>query len=126
MPLWSSDSTARRRVAPAIALLVGAEAALFFTFLVVFGPLTLSARLVPLVVVLVLSAALYGGHDWSRWALLAPIVFRLWRIVPITAAAWGVGRVGTALFLTVVILAELGGGFILIDTYLGRRAPAPT
>ena len=104
-----------------IALLLISEATLFFTFLFVVGPIPTLDRLLPLVVVLVLCAALYWGQDWARWALLAPIAFRTWNLVLLTAAAWGVGRTGTALFLTLIILAELAAAFILVDGYLSRR-----
>lgn len=107
----------RTDVTAAIALVVIAEATLFFTFLFVVGPIPTSARLVPLAVVLVLCAALYRGQHWARWVLLAPIAFRVWRLVPLTAAAWGLGRTGTALFLTLIILAELTAAFILLDRY---------
>ena len=76
---------------------------------------------VPLAVVLVLCAALYRGQDWARGALLAPIAFRVWRVVPLIAAAWGLGRTGTALFLTFIILAELFAALILLDSYFARR-----
>jgi len=68
--------------------------------------------------VLVLCAALYWGQGWARWALLAPIGFRVWRLVPLTAAAWGLGRAGIALFLTLIILVELAAAFLLLDRYL--------
>jgi len=109
--------TTRTDVSAAIALLI-AEATLFFTFLFVVGPIAMPARLVPLAAVLVLCAALYWGQSWARWALLAPIGVRVWRLVPLTAAAWGLGRPGFALFLTLIILVELAAAFILLDRYL--------
>jgi glucan phosphoethanolaminetransferase (alkaline phosphatase superfamily) len=109
--------TTRTDVSAAIALLI-AEATLFFTFLFVVGPIAMPARLVPLAAVLVLCAALYWGQNWARWALLAPIGVRVWRLVPLTAAAWGLGRPGFALFLTLIILVELAAAFILLDRYL--------
>jgi len=101
-----------------------AEATLFFTFLFVVGPIATPARLLPLAAVLVLCAALYWGQSWARWVLLAPIGFRVWRLVPLTAAAWGVGRAGIAVFLTLIILAELAAAFLLLDKYL-RSFPFP-
>ncbi|HEY3221032.1 MAG TPA: hypothetical protein VGJ80_09890 [Gemmatimonadales bacterium] len=114
----------RPDVSAPIVLLLIAEATLFFTFLFVVGPIATLARLLPLAVVLVLCAALYWGQTWARWALLAPIGFRVWRLVPLTAAAWGLGRPGFALFLTLIILAELAALFILIDQYF-RNFPFP-
>jgi hypothetical protein len=110
----------RTDVSAAIVLLLIAEATLFFTFLFVVGPIATLARLLPLVAVLVLCAALYwgGGQNWARWALLAPIGFRVWRLVLLTAAAWGLGRAGIAVFLTLIILVELAALFILVDRYL--------
>ena len=105
----------------AIALLLFAEATLFFTFLFIIGPIATLARLLPLAVVLVLCAALYWGQNWARWALLIPVAFRVWKIVLLIAAAWGLGRTGTALFLMFIILAELFAAFILVDPYLARR-----
>ena len=105
----------------AIALLLLAEATLFFTFLFIIGPIATLARLLPLAVVLVLCTALYRGQEWARWALLAPIAFRVWKVVLLIAAAWGLGRTGIALFLTFIILAELFAAFILLDSYLVRR-----
>src|SRR5438093_153006 len=117
--------TTRTDVSAAIALLI-AEATLFFTFLFVVGPIATPARLLPLAAVLVLCAALYWGQRWARWALLAPIGFRVWRLVPLTAAAWGVGRPGIALFLTLIILVQLAAAFILLDRYLRySRFPLP-
>jgi len=110
--------TTRTDVSAAIALLLIAEATFFFTFLFVVGPIATPARLLPLAAVLVLCAALYWGQDWARWALLAPIGFRVWRLVPLTAAAWGLGRPGFALFLTLIILVELAAAFMLLDRYL--------
>ena len=107
-----------RTDASAIALLLIAEATLFFTFLFVVGPIGTLARLLPLAAVLVLCAALYWGQSWARWALLVPIGFRVWRLVPLTAAAWGLGRPGFALFLTLIVLVELAAAFILLDRYL--------
>jgi len=107
-----------RNDASAIALLLIAEATLYFTFLFVVGPIATPARLLPLAAVLVLCAALYWGQSWARFALLAPIGFRVWRLVPLTAAAWGLGRAGIALFLTLIILAELAAAFLLLDRYL--------
>ena len=116
-----------RTDASAIALLLIAEATFFFTFLFVVGPIATPARLLPLAAVLVLCAALYWGQDWARWALLAPIGFRVWRLVPLTAAAWGLGRPGIALFLTLIILVELAAAFILLDRYLRSfRFPSPS
>jgi hypothetical protein len=117
----SPIATTRVAVPAAIALLLLAEATLFFTFLFIVGPIATFARLLPLVVVLVLCAALNWGQDWARWALLAPIAFRVWKIVLLIAAAWGLGRTGIALFLTLIILAELLAAFILLDSYLSRR-----
>ncbi len=111
----------RTDLTAAIALLLVAEATLFFTFLFITGPIATLPRLVPLAVVLVLCTALYRGHDWARWALFAPIAFRVWRVVLLIAAAWGLGRSGIALFLTFIILAELFAGFILLDSYVVRR-----
>jgi hypothetical protein len=102
----------------AIVLLLIAEASLFFTFLFVVGPIATLARLLPLAVVLVLCAAMYWGQTWARWALLAPIGFRVWRLVPVSAAAWGLGRTGIALFLTLIVLVELAAAFLLLDRYL--------
>lgn len=105
----------------AIALLLVAEASLFFTFLFVIGPIATPSRLVPFVLVVALSAALYRGQDWARWGLLGPIAFRVWKVVLLVAAAWGLGRTGIALFLTFVVAAELFAAFILLDSYLVRR-----
>src|SRR6267378_2194683 len=102
----------------AIAVLLLAEATLFFTFLFLIGPIGTLARLLPLTVVLVLGVAWYWGHAWARWGLLVPIAFRVWKVARLSAAAWGLGRTGTALFLTVIVLAELWAAFILLDTYL--------
>ena len=119
---WSRPvATTRTDVRTAIALLLLAEATLFFTFLFIVGPITMLERLLPLAVVVVLCAALYWGQHWAQWALLAPIAFRVWKLVLLTAAAWGVGRAGTALFLTLIVLAELAAAFILLDSYLVRR-----
>ena len=111
----------RTDVTAAIVLLLLAEATLFFTFLFIIGPIATLARLLPLVVVLVLCTAWYWGQDWARWGLLVPVAFRVWRIVPLVAAAWGLGRTGTALFLTFIILAELFAAFILVEGYMVRR-----
>jgi hypothetical protein len=121
----------RADLTAAIALLLIAEATLYFTFLFVVGPIPTPARLVPLAVVLLFCAALYWGQHWARWALLAPIAFRVWKLVLLTAAAWGLGRTMTALFLTLIILAELAAAFILLDGYLRyvsrqQRVGAPT
>jgi len=44
----------------------------------------------------------------------------------VTAAAWGLGRTGIALFLTLIILVELAAAFILLDRYLRySRFPLP-
>jgi len=111
----------RTDVTAAMALVLLAEATLFFTFLFIIGPIATATRLLPLVVVLVLCTAWYWGQDWARWGLLVPIAFRVWRIVPLVAAAWGLGRTGTALFLTFIILAELFAAFILVEGYIVRR-----
>jgi hypothetical protein len=118
--------TTQADIAVAIALLLIAEATFFFTFLFIIGPIATLTRLVPFAVVLVLCVALYLGQQWARWALLAPIAFRAWRLSLLTAAAWGLGRTGIALFLTFIIVAELFAAFILFDSYLvRRRASAP-
>ena len=121
MTSMSPVAAKRTDVTAAIVLLLLAEATLFFTFLFITGPIATLARLLPLAVVLVLCAALYWGQDWARWGLLVPVAFRVWRIVLLIAAAWGLGRTGTALFLTFIILAELFAAFILVDSYLVRR-----
>ena len=108
----------------AIVLLLIAEATLFFTFLFVVGPIATLARLLPFVAVLVLCAALYRRQNWARWALLVPIAFRLRRLVLLTAAGWGLGRTGVALFLTLIIFVELAATFMLLDRYL-RYSPFP-
>jgi hypothetical protein len=108
-------------VKAAIVLLLVAEATLFFTFIFVIGPIATLERLLPLAVVLVLCTALYRGQEWARWALLAPVAYRVWKVVLLVAAAWGLGRTGIALFLTFIILAELFAAFILLDSYLVRR-----
>jgi len=114
-----SNPVARTRtdITAAIAILLIAEATLFFTFLFTIGPIATSARLLPLAAVLVLCAALYWGQDWARWALLAPIAFRVWRLVPLTGAAWALGRTWIALFLTLIMIAELAAAFLLLDKY---------
>ena len=121
MTSMSPVAVKRTDMTAAIVLLLLAEATLFFTFLFIIGPIATLARLLPLVVVLVLCAALYWGQDWARWGLLVPVAFRVWRIVPLVAAAWGLGRTGTALFLTFIVLAELFAAFILVDGYMVRR-----
>ena len=121
--------TKRTDLTVAIVLLLLAEATLYFTFLFVIGPIATPVRLVPLLLVLVLSAALYWEQQWARWALLVPISFRVWKVVRLTAAAWSLGRHGIALFLSFIIVAELFAAFILIDSYLvtkgsfDKRAP---
>jgi hypothetical protein len=118
--------TTRTDVSAAIILLLIAEATFFFTFLFIIGPIATPARLLPLVAVLLLCAALYWGQSWARWALLVPIGFQVSRLVPLTAAAWGLGRPGFALFLTLIILVELAAAFILFDRYLRSfRFPSP-
>ena len=118
----SSDAVATRT---AIVLLLLSEATLFFTFLFIIGPIGTLARLLPLALVLVLCTALYRGQEWARWGLLAPVAFRVWKVVPLIAAAWGLGRTETALFLTLIILAELFAAFILLDNYLRGRMTGP-
>lgn len=113
--------TTRTDVNVAIAILLLAEASLFFTFLFIVGPIATLERLLPLAVVLALCAMLYRQQDWARWGLLAPVAFRVWKVVLLVAAAWGLGRTGTALFLTFISLAELLAAFILIDSYVVRR-----
>ncbi|PYO71461.1 MAG: hypothetical protein DMD64_14550 [Gemmatimonadetes bacterium] len=124
--MTTSTRVAMRRtdVSAAIVLLLIAEATFFFTFLFVVGPIATLARLLPLAAVLVLCAALYWGQNWARWALLAPVGFRVWRLSLLTATAWGLGRPGIALFLTLIILVELAAAFILLDRYL-RYSPFP-
>jgi len=118
--------TTRTDASAAIVLLLIAEATFFFTFHFIIGPIATPARLLPLAAVLVLGVALYWGQSWARWALLAPIGFRVLRLVPLTAAAWGLGRHGFALFLTLIILVELSAAFILFDRYLRSfRFPSP-
>jgi hypothetical protein len=121
MTSMSPVAVKRTDVTAAIVLLLLAEATLFFPFLFIIGPIATLARLLPLAVVLVFCAALYWGQDWARWGLLAPVAVRVWRIVPLTAAAWGLGRTRIALFLTLIVLAELCAAFILVDGYLARR-----
>ena len=111
----------RTDVSIAVVLLLLAEATLFFTFLFITGPIPTLDRLLPLVVVVVFCAALYWGQDWARWGLLAPVAIRVWRILPLVAAAWGLGRTENALFLTFIVLAELFAAFILVDGWLVRR-----
>jgi hypothetical protein len=108
-------------VRTAIALLLLAEAVLLFTFMFVIGPIATPARLLPLALVLALIGAWYWGQKWALWGLLVPIAFRVWRLVLLTAAAWGLGRTGTALFLMFIVLAELFAAFILTDSYFVRR-----
>ncbi len=110
----------RTDVTAAIALLLVAEATLFFTFLFIIGPIGTLARMVPLAVVLVLCTALYRGQEWARWA---PGPDRVSGVegVPVIAAARGLGRTGIALFLTFIIVAELFAAFILLDSYIVRR-----
>jgi hypothetical protein len=118
----SNPVTATRTdVTAAVAILLIAEATLFFAFLFTIGPIGTVERLLPLAVVLALSAALYWRQAWAQWALLVPIAFRVWRVVHLVAAAWGLGRTGTALFLTFIVLAELFAVFILLDSYFVRR-----
>jgi hypothetical protein len=50
--------------------------------------------------------------------LLLPIGLRLHRLALLTAAAWGLGRTGIALFLTAIILAEAAAVFLLLDGYV--------
>jgi len=121
MTSMSPVAVKRTDMTAAIVLLLLAEATLFFTFLFIIGPIATPARLLPLLVVLVLCAALYWGQDWARWGLLAPVSFRVWTIVRLIAAAWGLGRTGIALFLMFIILAELSAAFLLVDSYLVRR-----
>ncbi len=116
--------TTRTDVSAAIVLLLIAEATFFFTFVFVVGPIATLERLLPLAAVVILCAALYWGQSWARWGLLAPIGFRVWRLVLVTAAAWGLGRTGVALFLTLIILVEVAAAFILFDRYL-RHSPFP-
>jgi hypothetical protein len=110
--------TALNRIA--IALLLLAEATLFFTFLFIVGPIATPVILVPLAAIVALSAALYWGQEWARWVLVAPIAFRVWKLVLVIAAAWGLGRVGTALFLTLITVAELAGTYLLFARYIPR------
>ena len=121
MTSMSPVAVKRTDVNAAIALLLLAEATLFFTFLFIIGPIATLARLLPLAVVLVLCAALYRGQNWARWALLIPVAFRVGKIVLLIAAALGLGRTGTALFLMFIMVAELFAAFILVDSYLVRR-----
>ena len=121
MTSMSPVAVKRTDVNAAIALLLLAEATLFFTFLFIIGPIATLARLLPLAVVLVLCSALYWGQNWARWALLIPVAFRVGKIVLLIAAASGLGRTGTALFLMVIMVAELFAAFILVDSYLVRR-----
>lgn len=109
-----------------IALLLVAEATLFFTYLFIVGPIATPALLAPLAAVVVLGAALYWGQEWARWALLVPVAFRMWKLVMLVAAAWGVARTGTALFLTLITIAELAGAFLLVDHYVMRHRSLAT
>ncbi len=118
VPMPRTDASA------AIGLLLVAEAALFFTFLFVVGPIAMLVRLLPFLVVLVLCAALYWGQSWARWALLIPIAVRVHRLALLTAAAWGLHRAGTAVFLTLIILIELAAAFLLFDQYFFSKKPA--
>ncbi|HEY7192206.1 MAG TPA: hypothetical protein VH439_00535 [Gemmatimonadales bacterium] len=118
MTTTTTFPTTRTDVSAAIGLLLIAEAALFFTFLFVIGPIATPIRLMLFVVILVLCAALYRGQNWARWALLVPIAVRAYRLALLTAAAWGLHRGGTAVFLTLIILAELAAAFLLLDQYL--------
>lgn len=118
-------ATKRADVAAAMVLLLLAEATLFFTFLFVIGPIAPLERMLPLVAVLALCAALHRGREWARWGLLVPIAFRVWRLVLLVAAAWALGRAGVALFLACIILAELSAVLILVDTYVVRRKASP-
>ena len=118
VPMTRIDASA------AIGLLLIAEAALFFTFLFVIGPIAMAVRLLPFLAVLVLCAALYWGQTWARWALLVPIAVRVHRLALFTAAAWGLHRTGTAVFLTLIILVELAAAFLLFDQYFFSRKPA--
>lgn len=120
MTSMSPVAMKRTDMTAAIVLLLVAEATLFFTFLFITGPIATLPRLLPLAVVLVLCAALYRGQDWARWGLLIPVAFRVWKIMLLIAAAWGLGRTGIALFLAFIILAELFAAFILVDSYLVR------
>lgn len=113
--------TTRTDVNVAIAILLVAEASLFFTFLFIVGPIATLERLLPLAVVLALCAMLDRQQDWARWGLLATVAFRVWKVVLLVAAAWGLGRTGTALFLTFISLSELLAAFILIDSFVVRR-----
>src|SRR5436309_13532185 len=97
-------ATTRTDVSAAIVLLLIAEATLFFTFLFVVGPIATLTRLLPLLAVLALSAALYWGQTWARWAPLAPSGIRVWRLAPFTAAACALGPSGLRLFLTPMLL----------------------
>ncbi|HWC74209.1 MAG TPA: hypothetical protein VG454_09765 [Gemmatimonadales bacterium] len=117
----SPVANTRADVTLPIALLLIAEAALFFTFLFFVGPIAVLARLLPLAAILVLCAALYWGQDWARWALLVPIALQARRLVLLGAAAWGLGRTGTAIFLTLIILAEVAAAFILLDRYFREK-----
>lgn len=117
--------TTRNDASAPIALLLLAEGTLYFTFLFVMGPIPTLDRLLPLLAVVVLCAAVYWGFNWARWVMLLPIGFRLQRLVALTAAAWGLGRTGFAFFLTAIIVAELAGVFLLLDPYF-RRASFPS
>lgn len=98
-----------------IALLLVAESTLFFTYLFIVGPIATPVLLAPLAALVVLCAALYWGQEWARWVVLVPIAFRVWKLVLLVAAAWGVSRGGTALFLTLITVTELAGAFLLVD-----------
>src|SRR5881394_3770601 len=77
MPAISPIAMKRTDVTAAIALLLIAEATLFFTFLFIIGPIAMLTRLLPLVVVLVLCTAWYWGQDWARGGLLVPVALRV-------------------------------------------------
>jgi|KBSSwiStaDraftv2_1062776.scaffolds.fasta_scaffold1948278_1 hypothetical protein len=119
--------TTRNDASLPIALLLLAEGTLYFTFLFIIGPLPPLVRLLPLLAIVVLCAAVYWGFSWARFVLLLPIGVRLHRLALLTAAAWGLGRTGIALFLTLIILAEAAAVFLLLDqqvrAYAASRAP---
>jgi hypothetical protein len=126
MTIFTPAAPTRTDVSAAIVLLLIAEATLYFTFLFVVGPIATLVRLLPLVAVLILCAALYWGRNWARWALLVPIGLRVWRLVFLTAAAWGLGRTGVAVLLTSIITVELAAAFVLFDRYFRKsRAFTP-
>ena len=123
MTMTTTVPMTRTNSSAAIGLLLAAEAALFFTFLFVVGPIAMLVRLLPFVAVLVLCAALYWGQNWARWALLLPIAVRVHRLSLLTAAAWGLHRTGAALFMTTIILVELVAAFLLFDQYFFSHKP---